>query len=119
MTVSFMLSVDYPGRHSMQGDMGYVDVDVTDKELQLLRKWIDESGDVSDYPELDRVWKYLYTEGREMLEASYDEMAPQERENSWDIEDLEIIIQYPDLDDPDPFLSDLKKYVQYIEDISK
>ena len=115
MTVNFMLSVDYPFGHLVQGDLGYVEVDVTDEEYALLKKYVNEDADPEDFPELQRVWDLLYAAGREMLEENEFEDDP--NIEHWDPDDLEITIQRPILDDPDPIGSDLERWNRYMDSI--
>ena len=96
MNVSFPLSVDYPFGHPVQGDLGDVEVEISDEEYELVRRWVYEDANPEDFPGLQRVWDLLYAAGREMLED--DEFADDPNIEHWDPDDLEITIQRPDVD---------------------
>ena len=115
MKLSFPLSVDYPLGHLVQGDLGDAEIEITDEEYELIQRWIYECGDPKDYPELQRVWNLLYAAGRKMLEE--DEFADDPDIEHWDPADLEITIQYPNLECPDSILSELEKWNQYMNAI--
>lgn len=115
MNVSFPLSVDYPFNRPVQGDLGDVEVEVTDEEYELIRRWVSEYADPEDFPELQRVWDLLYTEGREMLEGN--DFADDLSIEHWDPGDLEITIQHPNLGQPNSVLTELEKWNQYMNSI--
>lgn len=94
--LSFLLSVDYPFGHLVQGDHGDVEVEVSDEEYELIRRWIYEDAEPDDFPELQRVWDLLYAAGRELLEDNKFADDPDTEHGEPD--DLEITIQPPDVD---------------------
>ena len=115
MKLSFPLSVDYPIGHLVQSDLGDVEVEVTDEEYELLKKYVNEAADPKDFPELQRVWDLLYAAGQEMLENH--DFADDPDIEHWNPDDLEITIQHPNLEQSRSVLTELEKWNQYMNSI--
>lgn len=98
MYVEFPVSVYGP--RGWQGDMPDVGLDITEEEYDAVRRWADECGDASDYPELKRIREAVRLACIE-AEEGVDRDDP--NINYPGLDDCEFVLQLPGLDLPEKF----------------